>query len=1468
MDFLEYLNRKYEKTPEVENTGSIKWTDTQSIGSKVTSGVKKVGTNIADYFKSLKNVKPMDVVKEIPNQLSVQIGQPSMRAYGGFANWLLGGKGLKPEGQFQQDLYGTDKPITFTSVGEEVVGQGPIRSKYVAPAVGAFFAVADITPAGKPLKEGAKKIRPLLSQLVRLADEAEIQTTLRPLGLSDDAARELSQSIRLINTESNMGMGARSREIQNIVDDVLKRANAIPEGAGKSVVQVVDTKTGKNIFYEVPPEEFNGVRQLIDDARNSKGFGGVAGDSIDGKIFHVTAKTPSQMLERAGWKNGGQKTLDDIVEMITPKKRVPIRYTDGTFAGSFIDDTPAFKLAARNIDDEYKVILDRKSVRGEGEFDLTIPEAETAFRNLFTKEEAGFIIRNEIKNGKQFGNFSRQFKSVVEVVQKEGKVQSDTVYHESFHTYFNTFMSQAERQDILSRMKDSLATSAGRGYKVFEGYRGADIRAEEWLADDFARYMREISQNKKPTSIFAEVWQKVVRHIRQMIRKANHLDQLYADIVARKRNHIEKPVRKPIERAKNADDAKSKATPEEKKSTSEKEYDSILTQLSGAEKGERIGVTGPDGNFAGYRAKGSTFPEWVPQELRLRSIFDDYMDKRTGSLEDFKITYKENSRLARLDEIVRQRVFEKTGEDVRLMPQSDTYYDSLADEYMELTATEVKERQLQSRSIREGTASQGMPRDILDPEVALKMSSLDKSIHDSDSLVNLTKLDVSPEAKKFLEATVEDVKPYAEKKVGETLTNKEMLEYAEKNARMLERAVGREQTMAWEAAMFNARENLARLAERGIVDQEYIDALVNVKALGADLGRKLQSLSIKAQPNEAKALDAVLEEVLKVADNAEEVLKAAEGVDFKNYKETAEFYRKFVKPRMGEWIDMLRYNSMLSSPLTHIVNIFSNLVNSALIGTAEKLTVGAFDMVRGTLTNTGRERFAGEAGVFLKEYMSNIGEATDRFAQTIKGERAITNLDTRSIPLATSGPAKAVESVLTVPMRFLEAADQFFTALTEAGELGALKYRQSKGVKVSAPIVKAQEAAQYRLYRQELFSEGQGTVLNAIDHVTNTIYNLRNSENPIISNIFKFTVPFIRTPTNIFKQGVEYSPLGVTTLAGASDKELQLAKAAIGTTIFAGAAVLLASDRLSWAEPTSDKERNMWRDAGKQPYSIKIGDTWVSYQKLPPPLAFPISMVSVINDAQKTRKIEDSTIEMILGGIAKYGSFLADQSYAKSMGDLLSAVKGGESDWARVIGNVPQQLVPYRALGGWLSKLLDNVQRKPDPEGTFIEKQVQLLMMNIPGLSDNAPARKNQFGEEITNDQNIINAFSPVRISEEKPRGIEILTKYMNSKLESAKTKDARATFKEEVFLPIQTMSDEEAKKKLDAMSDEEYEMYKSVRTAWRSSNMSTVRDYLDYDPREAVTYVRSLPDDEADRIINLLTDEEYALYQTGKSEK
>lgn len=105
---------------------------------------------------------PLDVLKEIPKQFAEQVGAPQLRAYAGLAGAITG-KTLTPETQFQKELYGTDKPITLSSVGKESTMRDPnVPSKglftKIDPAIGFAVGALDLIPGGSEAKAGTKAV--------------------------------------------------------------------------------------------------------------------------------------------------------------------------------------------------------------------------------------------------------------------------------------------------------------------------------------------------------------------------------------------------------------------------------------------------------------------------------------------------------------------------------------------------------------------------------------------------------------------------------------------------------------------------------------------------------------------------------------------------------------------------------------------------------------------------------------------------------------------------------------------------------------------------------------------------------------------------------------------------------------------------------------------------------------------------------------------------------------------------------------------------------------------------------------------------------------------------------------------------------------------------------------------------------------------------------------------------------------
>jgi hypothetical protein len=752
----------------------------------------------------------------------------------------------------------------------------------------------------------------------------------------------------------------------------------------------------------------------------------------------------------------------------------------------------------------------------------------------------------------------------------------------------------------------------------------------------------------------------------------------------------------------------------------------------------------------------------------------------------------------------------------------------------------------------------------------------------ADTGMNVKNLNISDEGKAVVTKVVEDIKPQIENSIGEVLTNKEAIRFAENSSKILEKVVGRESTLEWEASLLKARQKLSLMSESGKVDQEYIDTLRAIKTNGTDIARKLQSLNIDADPKENTTMQSIVEAVLKVNQNTDDILKAAEGVDFTDLNQASEFYRTFVKPTASEWIDLLRYNSMLSSPLTHIVNTFSNLMNTIAVKPIEKALAGGFDFLGSKITGRERAMFAGEGGAYAKGYFDNAKAAVKRFNDVMQGKKIYTNLDVKQTlkrtPIAVSGKKGVVVKTLSFPLRMMEASDQLFTALSEGGETAALQLRASKGVKVGDISTIAQEKAAYTVYRQGLDSKNEGVVLNAVDQFTKMIQMGRNSKNPVVSTISKFTLPFVQTPMNIFKQGIEYSPLGVLTMIGREggtvNKTEQLAKAVMGSAVFTGAATLLSSNRLSWTEPMDAKSKADYRAAGKQPYSIKIGDNWVSFQKLPPVIAFPFAMVASIDDLMKNKKIDDDAGDLILSGVAKFGSFLADQSYVKSIGDLLAAAKGDEYAITRAISNYPQQLIPFRALGGWMARLADDTQHLADNKAGHIEQQIQWLMTNMPGLSQTVPARIDSQGDPVKNSNNIFNSLSPMRATTEnmaKANAFEQMLEMRNWVQLQKDLSDNETAKVQPLYNEIQRLKNSGdisgAKKKLNELTDSEYEIYKKLKTSDKTKQTNQNKQSMLDRYLEIQNLINTDRKPEAQAKVNAMTDEEYAAYKLLKNQ-
>ena len=104
--------------------------------------------------------------------------------------------------------------------------------------------------------------------------------------------------------------------------------------------------------------------------------------------------------------------------------------------------------------------------------------------------------------------------------------------------------------------------------------------------------------------------------------------------------------------------------------------------------------------------------------------------------------------------------------------------------------------------------------------------------------------------------------------------------------------------------------------------------------------------------------------------------------------------------------------------------------------------------------------------------------------------------------------------------------------------------------------------------------------------------------------LMQFIIPFYRTPVNLLRESTRLTPLGVLgkPFKEKSTRMEEIARMTLGS--LAGLTfmwrMLDGSIDVSGAIPKTEGERDLFYRQHKQPYSIRIGDNWYSYQQLQP----------------------------------------------------------------------------------------------------------------------------------------------------------------------------------------------------------------------------------------------------------------------------
>lgn len=280
----------------------------------------------------------------------------------------------------------------------------------------------------------------------------------------------------------------------------------------------------------------------------------------------------------------------------------------------------------------------------------------------------------------------------------------------------------------------------------------------------------------------------------------------------------------------------------------------------------------------------------------------------------------------------------------------------------------------------------------------------------------------------------------------------------------------------------------------------------------------------------------------------------------------------------------------------------------------------------------------------------------------------------------------------------------------------------------------------------------------------------------------KFLIPFVNTPVNIADAAWDRTIGGVLGMTGATMSDVgsrwgvgmgntsrsvtrlqkmlsstdprvrQQAKMNMvwGIGSVSSIALLASSENmedglplLTGSGPTNPDVRKSLEAAGWQPFSIKIGDRYLSYSRADP----FASMLGIVADASEYIREHnddegsDAFQVSMMGVAASIANNITSKTYAQGLANMLDMVMDPDRSGERVLGSVAGSFIPT---------ILANTEKVVDPDLQEIRSWTDKMLSRIPGLSSSLAPRRDLLGDVIRHEAPKFEFFMPIRVTNVK----------------------------------------------------------------------------------------------------------------------
>ena len=506
--------------------------------------------------------------------------------------------------------------------------------------------------------------------------------------------------------------------------------------------------------------------------------------------------------------------------------------------------------------------------------------------------------------------------------------------------------------------------------------------------------------------------------------------------------------------------------------------------------------------------------------------------------------------------------------------------------------------------------------------------------------------------------------------------------------------------------------------------------------------------SFELTPDETKFIVDQMEKISTMEDGYEKNVEIAK---------VQKMLQDKLPPEKGQGLKAWMRISMLFNPKTQVRNILGNAVITPVNALAD---VVASRVDKSIAKKTG-VRTSGTTSLknYAKGFKKGLYESYNDFKQgistrDIQGNRfevgqgkSFNERQTGALAKQRNAVAKAFNRVDSLLGFMLDVGDRPFYETTFVNSINNQKILNNTNEVTQDMLDIATNEALARTWQDN-------------NEYTKFVLNVRRGMNKL--NIKGYglgdvLIPFAKTPANLTKAIVDYSPVGLVKTLTSDYKKLKnnistgtvtsmqqhefaqnLGKAVAGTMLYVAGYALAEAGIITGAnDEDKDVSDFMKNTLGIQPYSVKIGDKSFTYDWAQP-VAAPFAVMADLKNVDKGTGM----LEAVNSVTDTAFNILLEQSFLTGIQDVLGSYGSKVEGIENQIFGLPARAVP--TFVKQINDLIDPYSRMVYEQDKQLESAKNQVKTKIPGVSKELPVTRDTLGRKVEKyggDNNIFNVF-------------------------------------------------------------------------------------------------------------------------------